>query len=179
MPCSWQLLNALECWIDMLEESKPLDCVFFDFKKAFNMVPHRRLFAQVEMYGISDNVLAWVRNYLPNRSQVAENGRLSQPTAACSGFPQGSIIGPMLFLIIINDLPALAANFVKLFTDNTERFGDANSDSIQQDIQTFEDWATEWCVTFRPDNCKVMRLGKGHHPYEYIMHNEYTIRRKW
>ncbi|KAK6178914.1 hypothetical protein SNE40_011394 [Patella caerulea] len=160
----------------MFEEGNPVDCIFFDFKKALEMVSHGRLFAQVEMYGISGNVLTWVRNYLSNHTQIAINGRLYQPTAV----PQGSIIGPILFPIIINDLHALAANFVKLFTDDTKLFGDASSQvrhptrhpDIQQDIQTFADWTTKWCMKFHPDKCKVMRLGTGHHQYECTMNTQ-------
>ena len=172
--CAWQLLNVMETWTDLLENDDPFDCIFFDFRKAFDTVPHQRLLRKLTAHGITGKIGAWVENYLHNRQQkVAINGVLSDSVPVSSGVPQGSVIGPILFLIFINDLPALAENLVRLFADDTKLFGSSltpvDCDRLQEDIDRFEEWARTWGMSFHPLKCKVMRFGKNANPYEYTM----------
>ena len=175
--CQWQLMNVIETWTDMLEDGEPIDCVFFDFRKAFDMVPHLRLAKKVEAHGITGKLKAWIENYLSGRQQrVAVNGVLSDPAPVTSGVPQGSVIGPILFLLFINDLPELARNLVRLFADDTKLFGRARTiedcQRLQEDIDKFESWSDTSGMSFHPMKCKRMRIGKGHAPMTYTMTDE-------
>lgn len=174
--CAAQLLNVIETWTDYLQDDKPIDTVYFDFEKAFDKVPHQRLLTKMRSYGIDGRLLSWIASYLSNRQQkVVVNGQLSEPVRVVSGVPQGSVLGPLLFLIFINDLPeeVTAPNECRLFADDTKLFGPVESakdcQRIQSDIDAFTEWATKWQMSFHPAKCKVLRIGGNHPDFEYTM----------
>ena len=162
--CVTQLLDMLDIWTEVLDLGGGIDAIYMDFMKAFDSVPHRRLAAKVQAHGIKGKVLAWIQDFLTDRSQqVSINGVKSGLARVTSGIPQGSVLGPILFVIYINDLPQCIQSHVKLFADDTKVFA-RNDDKcsiemLQEDLNRLQQWSTDWQLKFHPDKCSVLRLG--------------------
>ncbi len=94
-----------------------------DFQKAFDSVPHKRLMQKVKFYGITRNVLSWLENFLHKHQQkVIVNKAVSKEEETMSGVPQGSVLGQILFVLYINDLPEYITSDIRIFTDDTKIF---------------------------------------------------------
>lgn len=172
--CITQLLQVFEDWTDEIEEGNNIVCIYCDFMKAFDSVAHERLLKKLEQFGIRGGITSWIRSYLTDRRQrVSINGSSSEWAEVTSGVPQGSVLGPLLFVLFINDLPEVSDSIVKLFADDAKLYSTASTlaecEKIQRNIDNLYEWSQKWLLKFHPDKCKVMKIGKNHQEFTYKM----------
>jgi len=121
--CITQLLAALNFWTKSLDGGDSVDIIYFDFAKAFNSVPHTCLLTKLKSYGLTENLLRWLESYLVGRKQIVViNGETSAWCDVLSGVPQGSVLGPLLFNIYVNDMPTQVSSSVRQFADDLKMF---------------------------------------------------------
>ena len=170
--CSTQLLACLDIWTKILDSGSVMDAVYLDFSKAFDSVPHQRLCTKLAACGIEGNILRWITNFLSNRRQrVVVNGKESSWESVLSGVPQGSVIGPSLFIIFINDMPDTVKSFIQMFADDAKVFTETATEhqraQLQGDLEALLGWADRWQLAFNAKKCKVMHLGKQNCQHKY------------
>ena len=172
-----QLLNYIDKCVKTIAEGGVIDTIYFDFAKAFDSVPHRRLISKLESYGISGRVLNWIKNYLNERQQtVSVNGEKSDPVEVLSGVPQGTVLGPLLFVLYINDILDNTKSHGFMFADDTKLFRQVTSKEdalvLQSDINLLDEWSKKWLLSFNKSKCHVLTLGK----FDDIMYaHRYTV----
>ena len=169
--CITQLLEVMDDFTKLLDKGSALDVIYLDFKKAFDTVPHERLLLKMKAYGICDKLLQWVRSFLSERKQrVRVGSEYSKKSDVLSGIPQGSILGPVLFTIFINDLPNSIESTCKIFADDTKIYNNTDENkTIQKDLNTLQKWTDDWNLYFNVSKCKVMHVGKNNPGREYVM----------
>ncbi len=159
-----QLLRVLHEIGESLDKRVQTDAIYLDFAKAFDRVDHRLLVKKLHQYGICGNLLKWFESYLSDRYQkVTVLGATSQPVHVLSGVPQGSILGPLLFLIYVNDLPkATTSSSVALYADDTKCFhGIKTSDDVidlQRDLDKICEWCDVWRMDLNQSKCSHLRI---------------------
>ena len=174
------LVEALNIWSEAISHGLPLDIIYLDLEKAFDKVPHERLLNQLYRYGIRGSMLAWIRNYLHERTQqVRVNGEYSSTVPVLSGVPQGSVLGPALFLIFVADASDMVKNFISLYADDTKLHSyilDAHSPddahtslSLQEDLNILAGWCESMQMSYNLDKCHIIHMGKHNSEYQYTL----------
>ena len=164
-------LEEITKWIDM---GSPVDIIYLDFQKAFDKVPHQRLLLKLKAHGIGDSITDWIEQWLTDRRQrVVVDGEVSNWKSVLSGVPQGSVLGPILFLIYINDLDESITSNVLKFADDTKLFRKVNTDGdkqhLQNDLDRLVKWSEKWQMLFNFGKCKCLHTGHGNLNVNYKM----------
>ena len=163
--CS-QLLTCLDKWFTALHNNKSMTVLYTDISKAFDSVSHKLIVQVLKVYGINCETILWVENYLKNRyQQVCIGHSVSDPLLVFSGVPQGSVIGPLLFLIIIDGI-ASALNLdtdvnISMFADDTKVFGTCSA-QMQQSINDIAAWIQNHNLKLATNKCCILNIKKPH-----------------
>ena len=173
-----QLLYYLDECTRITADGGVVDSIYLDFSKASDTVPHRRLMGKLEAYGVRGELLNWIQAFLSDRTQeVVVNGTNSPPAPVISGIPQGTVLGPVLFVIYINDLLDKISSGGLMFADDTKIYRQIKSrdDAIQlqADITKLEEWSKLWQLHFNHDKCHVLTMGKFEnirHAHRYVVY---------
>ena len=155
-------------------KGRPVDIIYLDFKKAFDKVPHQRLLLKLKAHGIGNVMINWIEKWLIDRRQrVVVDGEVSNWKSVLSGVPQGSVLGPILFLIYINDLDDDITSKVLKFADDTKVFRKIKSDTdrqqLQDDLNKLTEWSEKWQMLFNYGKCKCLHTGHGNEDAQYTM----------
>ena len=139
--CLTNLLETFESWTEDVDKGYSVDVIFLDFQKAFDKVPKTRLLQKLSAYGIEGKVLCWIADFLSDRKmRIMVRGQYSEWVDVISGVPQGSVLGPILFLIYVNDIPETVNCSIKMFADDTKLFRTVKTiddcNILQNDLNT-------------------------------------------
>ena len=175
--CETQLIMLVDELAKNMQLGKQTELILLDFSKACDKVAHEKLLLKLHFYGIRGNALNWIKDFLDNRNQsVLLNGSNSDSIPVSSGDPQGSVLGPILFLAYINDLPDQVRSRVRLFADETAMFlaldMQNKSEILQKDLESLEKWEKLRDMNFNPSKCQVIHVARRKTPFQtkYNLH---------
>ena len=175
--CETQLISFTQEIFDNLEKEKQTYLIVMDFSKAFDKVDDNLLIYKLFNLGVNLKAVSWIKSFLHDRNQsVVVEGKQSPTVPVLSGVPQGSVLGPCLFLAYINDLPDSLKSRARLFADDTIVYltinSKSDSETLQSDLHKLEEWESTWSMEFNPDKCEVIRISNKHKPimYPYKLH---------
>ena len=187
--CESQLLITTDDLFKNFDNKIQTDIAILDFSKAFDTVPHKRLLTKLSHYGVNGNINKWIESFLGNRNQsVVVEGVKSSPVRVLSGVPQGTVLGPILFLCHINDLPSTVTSQVRMFADDCLVYRTITAEQdhllLQKDLEALDCWANMWGMIFNPTKCYIMRNSRSrtpstytytlcNHPLEQVTENPY------
>ena len=166
--CESQLLLTTHDLYRCQDRKEQVDVAVLDFSKAFDTVPHDRLLGKLEFYGITGPVHNWIRAFLKGRSQrVMVEGEHSRKDPVLSGVPQGTVLGPLLFLLFVNDLPNCVSDGTRtrLFADDCLVYREIRSQEdrvkLQADLDALGAWSARWGMRFNTSKCEILQVGTG------------------
>lgn len=172
--CLSNLLTFYNELFAVYDITKSLDIVYLDFQKAFDKVPHDKLLLKLKEIGIGGKLNEWIKNWLCDRKQrVVINGVTSDWMPVTSGVPQGSVLGPVLFVIYINDIDHGLNNLISKFADDT-KIGNAvlserDKQSLQEDLRKISEWSVKWEMPFNINKCQILQVGTRNVKNDYDM----------
>ena len=178
--CESQLLTTLRDFSQSLNQQGQTDAILLDFSKAFDKVDHKLLISKINHSGIHGRLLSWLTSFLDHRVQhVVVDGCVSNSNPVLSGVPQGTVLGPLLFLIYINDIAdnLSPGSSLRLFADDSLLYREIKSpiDSVilQKDLDSLQEWETLNKMEFHPGKCQLLRLTNKKKPIltDYKIHN--------
>ena len=173
--CESQLLITLNDLLKHQNANIQTDIGILDFSKAFDTVPHQKLLHKLENYGIRGSLHTWLSNFLTKRTmKVVIDSTSSNECPVISGVPQGTVLGPILFLCFINDLPQRVKSQIRLFADDCLIYRPIRSPNdqklLQEDLDNLEKWASDWGMKFNADKCYILSTSKKHEQ-DYKLNN--------
>lgn len=166
------LLTCVNDWSLLLDTNTPVDVVYLDFSKAFDRVPKLRLLHKLEHLGIRGNLLKLINAFLSNRSFLVRVGdSFSEPRRSVSGVPQGSVLGPLLFLLYTSDIVHHIRTGCSLYADDTKLYANPLSESskLQEDLNEIVKWSQDWMLPINASKCVVLHMGKNNPKTPYHM----------
>ena len=164
------LLEAAHDWARALECRDDCHCLCLDFAKAFDSVPHHRLLLKLQTLGVSGQLLQWIHCFLTTRSQrVIVNGHYSEWLPVVSGVPQGSILGPLLFILYIDNVRhSVNHSCIKIFADDISLYSQVSTYDdclkLQNDLSKVFQWSIKWQLTLNPAKCEAIRISNKRSP---------------
>jgi hypothetical protein len=175
--CVSNLLETLDFITESLSWGNSVDEIILDLSKAFDLVPHKGLTHKLKGYGIGSDLLEWFEDFLKDREQRVVLGEsVSSWESVLSGVPQGSVLGPLLFVIYINDLTDSVNNKLKLYADDSKILSTVNSWTdalgVQKDIDSISEWMKDWRMQLNTNKCKVIHFGKNNSNFPYLIEDE-------
>ena len=161
--CETQLTTVITDWAKILDDRGQIDIFILDFEKAFDTPPHELLKSKLFSYGIDGKTLKWIDSFLCFRKQrVVVNGVKSDWAPVLSGVPQGTVLGPLLFSLYINDISSDIESEIRLFADDCvcylEIKDEEDTMKLQKDIDRFGFLGKEVVMRFQPVKCNMMQL---------------------
>ena len=174
------LLSVTHNWFKSLESGHDVCSIFFDLRKAFDSVPHRLLLDKLTGYGLDSHIVSWICSYLTDRKQhVVVGGDSSTNVSVLSGVPQGSVLGPLLFLIYIDDVAASTnlteGSVLNIFADDMLLYRPVTSIEdlhlLQQDIDKISEWVNINHLSLNPVKCKSMMVSRKKNPTQFLPFN--------
>ena len=158
-------MQVLDYLTQHLDSGYCVDVIYLDFQKAFDTVPHQHLLQKLISFGIHGNLLEWIKNFLSNRKQqVVLNGYKSPSSPVSSGVPQGSLLGPLLFTMFVNDIPSIVSSPVFMFADDTKIFHVIRNEedyvTLQNDLNCLYRWSQLWQLKFTSPNVNISILAQ-------------------
>ena len=155
-----------------------MQSIYLDLSKAFDRVWHGGLLSKLKAVGIRGGLLLWFGDYLSRRTQaVVIKGEKSDFKEVSAGVPQGSVLGPLLFLVHINDIVDNIISVIRLFADDTSLSSaldntDTRTELLNRDLDTINSWAKRWKMNFNVDKTEVVNYGRETNPRQQLVFND-------
>ena len=165
-----QLVLLVDEILKAMDSHHQVDLLLLDFSKAFDTVAHNKLLLKLAHYGIQSNTHQWIATWLTMRTQnVIVEGERSQDKRVLSGVPQGTVLGPLMFLLYINDINTNICSPICLFADDCilYRIIETPDDHqyLQSDLNSLIQWTMQWQMKLNPEKCITLRCTRSPTPY--------------